>query len=258
MNAPGALSVAQPYLSNAGQSTVANIGQYMNPYTDAVVNRIAELGQRNLSENLMPAITSKFINAGQLGYGPHAGGAVAPSGMMTDTARALRDTNADILAQQTAALQSGYNTAAGLSAADLARQGQLAGTAGNLATNQATTGLNAAQQMGALGASAQQLGLTGATAVGGVGATQQAQAQKNIDTAYQDFLAQKGYTQEQINNMLSTFKGVQGAVPAATQEYGIQPANVATQYAPSTAATIAGALTGGADLLSKLKSTGVI
>ena len=39
-NAPGALETAQPYLGAAGQTSVANIGQYMNPYTDAVVNAL--------------------------------------------------------------------------------------------------------------------------------------------------------------------------------------------------------------------------
>lgn len=249
---PGALTTAQPYLQNAGQSTVANIGQYMNPYNEAVTNRIAELGQRNLSENLMPAITSKFIQAGQLGYGPR-GGSSAPSGMLTDTARALRDVNADILAQQVKALQSGYSEAAGLSATDLARQAQLAGTAGNLANTQTGTALSAAQQMAEMGGLAQKYGLTGAEAVTGVGATQQAQGQKNLDLAYQDFLQQKGYSQEQINNMLQTLKGVQGAVPTATQEEGLVPTGQQAQYQPSTAETIAGTLTGLAGLLNVFK-----
>ena len=108
------INAAQPYLQQAGQSSVANIGQYMNPYNDAVTNRIGELGTRNLTENLLPAIEGRYIQAGQLGYGGRGGLGGTPSGMMTDTARTLRDVNADILAQQTAALQSGYTQAAGL------------------------------------------------------------------------------------------------------------------------------------------------
>jgi hypothetical protein len=76
----------------------------MNPYNDAVTNRIGELGTRNLTENLLPAIEGRYIQAGQLGYGGRGGLGGTPSGMMTDTARTLRDVNADILAQQTAAL----------------------------------------------------------------------------------------------------------------------------------------------------------
>ena len=226
----------------------------MNPYTEQVVNRIGELGARNLSETLMPAITSKYINAGQLGYGPR-GGSGTPSGMMTDTARALRDTNADILAAQSAALQSGYNTAQQTAQTDLSRLGQIGQTAGTLANTQIGQQLTGAGQLGALGQSAQQLGLTGAGALGSVGAMQQGQAQKSLDTAYQDFLRQQGYPQEQINNMLTTMKAVQGALPSATTKEGIEATN---PVQPSTAATIGGALTGGAALLSALKTAKII
>jgi hypothetical protein len=144
------MNAAQPYLSAAGQSSVANIGQYMNPYNDAVTNRIGELGARNLSENLLPQIEGRYIQAGQLGYGGRDGMGT-PSGMMTDTARALRDVNADILAQQTAALQSGYTQAAGLAGTDLGRQSQLAQTAGSLGTQQQGALAQAGAQMADIG-----------------------------------------------------------------------------------------------------------
>jgi hypothetical protein len=382
---------------------VSNIGQYMNPYMESVVNRIGELGTRNLSENIMPQIEGRYIQAGQLGYGGR-GGAGTPSGMMTDTARAVRDTSADILGQQTAALQSGYTQAAGLSAADLARQGQLASTAGNLAqaqqqalsnigqqqanigaqmgnltqgqqsailaaagqqagigtqlgnlaqgqqqalsnigqqqanigaqmgnltqgqqsailaaagqqagigtqlgnlaqgqqqalTNIGTQQANIGAQMGnltqgqqsallaaagqqanigtqsgnlaqtqqqqqlaasgalsGLAGQAQGLGLTGAGALGAVGAQQQQQGQRSLDVAYQDFLRQQGYPQEQINNMLNTFKGVATGVPSATQEQGISPSGVKQEYPASTASQIGGTLT---TLAGILKDVGV-
>jgi hypothetical protein len=145
------MNAAQPYLSAAGQSSVANIGQYMNPYNDAVTNRIGELGARNLSENLLPQIEGRYIQAGQLGYGGRGGLGGTPSGMMTDTARALRDVNADILAQQTAALQSGYTQAAGLAGTDLGRQSQLAQTAGSLGTQQQGALAQAGAQMADIG-----------------------------------------------------------------------------------------------------------
>jgi hypothetical protein len=274
--------------------------------------------------------------------------------MMTDTARAVRDTSADILGQQTAALQSGYTQAAGLSAADLARQGQLASTAGNLAqaqqqalsnigqqqanigaqmgnltqgqqsailaaagqqagigtqlgnlaqgqqqalTNIGTQQANIGAQMGnltqgqqsallaaagqqanigtqsgnlaqtqqqqqlaasgalsGLAGQAQGLGLTGAGALGAVGAQQQQQGQRSLDVAYQDFLRQQGYPQEQINNMLNTFKGVATGVPSATQEQGISPSGVKQEYPASTASQIGGTLT---TLAGILKDVGV-
>ena len=289
------INAAQPYLQQAGQSSVANIGQYMNPYNDAVTNRIGELGTRNLTENLLPAIEGRYIQAGQLGYGGRGGLGGTPSGMMTDTARTLRDVNADILAQQTAALQSGYTQAAGLAGTDLARQSQLAQTAGGLGTQQQgalaqagqqmanigqtygtltgaqqraisdigtsagtfagqdiTRSLQGAQQLAGLGEDAQRLGLTGAGALGGVGALEQQQGQKNLDVAYQDFLRQQGYPQEQINNMLKTFQGTASGVPSATQEYGISPAGVKQEYS-SIGKDIASALTAAAGIVGSLK-----
>ena len=144
------MNAAQPYLSAAGQTSVSNIGQYMNPYNEAVTNRIGELGLRNLTESIMPQIEGRYIQAGQLGYGGRDGMGT-PSGMMTDTARAVRDTSADILARQTAALQAGYSEAAGLAGTDLGRQLQLAQTAGNLGTQQQGALARAGDQMANIG-----------------------------------------------------------------------------------------------------------
>lgn len=337
--AASGLNTAAPYLQQAAQTVPGVVGQYMNPYTENVVNRIGELGVRNLQENIMPGIEGRYIAAGQLGYGGRQPGSGTPSGMMTDVARAVRDTSADVLAKQSEALRSGYGEAQAAAQADLARQAQLAGTAGQLGTQQqqalleaagqqaavgsqfgsltaqqqkaladigaqfgslagqqqqgalsaaqqfaglgtAASGLTqkqqellaslgqtagglayqqtgqqlaGAEQLAGLGARAQQLGLTGAGALQQVGATQQGQAQKNLDLAYADFLRQQGYPQEQINNMLQTLGGIKGAVPAATMEEGIVPLGYQPKSEPGTAATIGGALTGLAGLLKEFK-----
>lgn len=257
---------AQPFLSAAGQNAT-NVSAYMNPYTDQVVNRIGDLGARTLQEKLLPAITDRYISAGQL----QGGLAGNPSGMQTDTARALRDTMEGITAQQAQALQSGYGQAQGAMQTDLARQAGLAGTMGNLvqgdqgalsAIGSAVGGLGGADisrrmqgadQQAGLAAQAQQLGLTGAGALAGVGQQQQSLNQRNLDTAYEDFLRQRGYPQEQINSALSTFKGIAQGVPTATQESGIVPTGQAQQYQPSTAAQIGSVLTGIGGLASMLK-----
>jgi hypothetical protein len=251
-NAPGALSTAQPFLTQAGQTSVSNIGQYMNPYNEAVVNRIADLGTRNLTENIMPEIEGRYIKAGQLGFGGRGGLGGTPSGMMTDTSRAVRDVSADILAQQTKALQSGYTEAAGLAGTDLNRFGNLASTAGNLAQTQQEQQLAASGALSNLGARAQDLGLAGAGALSDVGALEQQQGQKNLDVAYADFLRQQGYPQEQINNMISTFKGVATGIPQAETQYGISPSSVKQEYT-STGQDISSALTAAAGLIGKIK-----
>lgn len=251
MAAPGALSVAQPYLAQAGQTAPGVVQQYMNPYQEAVVNRIADLGVRNLQENIMPGIEGRYIAAGQLGFGGRQPGSGTPSGMMTDTARAVRDVSADILGKQSEALQAGYTGALGAAQTDLSRMGSLAQTAGGLGYQQTGQQLAGAQQLAGMGAQAQELGLAGAGALGQVGAAQQGQAQKNLDLAYADFLRQQGYPQEQINNMLQTLGGVRGAVPAATKEEGIVPLGYQPEYGPSTAESIAGGIAGVAGLLKK-------
>lgn len=255
-NAPGALNVAQPYLTQAGQTSVSNIGSYMNPYNDAVTKRIAEMGTRNLTENIMPQIEGRYIQAGQLGFGGRSG-AGTPSGMMTDTSRAVRDVSADILAEQTKALQSGYSEAAGLAGTDLSRFGTLANTAGNLADTQQRGQLAASSALSNLGEQAQTLGLTGAGALGNVGALQQQQGQKNLDVAYGDFLRQQGYEQEQIDNMLKTFQGVAGGVPQADTTYGVSPSSVEQKYPASTASNVAGGLSATAALIKELRDAGV-
>lgn len=251
--APGGVGAAQPWMDRAGQSGVAHVQDYMNPYNDAVTNRIAELGTRNLTDNIMPGITSKFINAGQLGFGPQ-NGASAPTGMMTDTARAVRDTSNDILGQQNTALQQGYNSATALAQNDLSRYQSIGTTMGSLGQQQQQTQLAGAAQEADIAGLQQKYGLTGADAMMTAGKVQQGQTQQNLDVGYQDSLRQQGWSQEQINNALNTFKGVQGAVPTATTEQGISPTNQQAQYSPSTASTVAGT---GLALVSALKDLGV-
>ncbi len=255
--APGALETAQPYLDAAGRSSVADIGQYMNPYTDAVVNRIGELGTRNLMENIMPQLEGRYIQSGQLGFGGR-GGASTPTGMMTDTARAVRDTSADILAQQTAALRGGYSEAAGLSSADLARRAGLASTAGGLASTDVSNQLATSGALSNLASEEQRLGLTGAGAVGAVGAQQQQQGQRSLDVAQEDFLRQQDYPQEQIDQMLKTFAGVATGIPTATTEQGISPSGVKQEYPASTGAQIGSVLTGAGGVIAELKAAGLI
>jgi hypothetical protein len=251
INAPGGLGAAQPYLGAAGQTSVANINQYMNPYTNTVVNRIGELGQRNLTENLLPAVEGRYIQAGQLGYGARNGVGGTPSGMMTDTARALRDTNADILGQQAEALRAGYGEAATLASGDLTRQAGLASTAGTLGGQDLSRQLTGAGQLGDLGAQAQTLGLAGAGALGQVGTAIENKAQKNIDVAIADQMRQQGYPQEQINAMLQTFGGVKAGVPTASKEQGIVPLGYQEKLEPSTAETVGGSLSTLFGLLDK-------
>lgn len=222
--APGALTAANPYFQAGANTSVSNIGAYMNPYTENVVSRIAELGGRNLSENLMPAIEGRYIGAGQLGGATRGGGlSGAPSGMLTDTARAVRDTNADILGKQYEALSSGYSGALTAAGNDLNRFANIGSNVAGAASAEMRDRLAAGNHFSDLAALQQSLGLTGANAVTGVGEAERAMNQQNLDAARADWMRQQGYPQEQIDKALATLRGVFPGVPTSQSEEGIVP-----------------------------------
>lgn len=146
-------SLAAPYMQQAGQLSsqgaqtgLGGIQEYMNPYQEQVVSRIGELGARNLRENLLPNIQDRAIQAGTFG-GSRSGEAIG---------KALRDTQESTLAQQAAALQSGYTQAGSQLQADRARQLQAAQQQAGF--GQATAGMSAAdaqRQLAAAGQTAQ-------------------------------------------------------------------------------------------------------
>jgi len=164
----------QPYLNTASQTVPQAIGQYMSPYTDSVVNRIAQLGQRNLTENLLPQVNSTFTGAGQFG-----------STRSSDfTNQAVRNANESILGQQASALESGYQNAGQMALQDLTRQASL-------------------------GQLQQQLGYQDASMMDTMGQQQQAQMQKNMDLANQDYTNQLNYPKQQLSFLSDIIRGQQ-------------------------------------------------
>jgi hypothetical protein len=182
----------QPYLDTASQTLPQAVDQYMSPYIGGVTNEIARLGQRNLSENLLPQVNQTFTGAGQFGGTRNA----------EFTNRAVRDANESILGQQSQAMQTGFQNAMQNANADLSRQAQL----GQLT-----------QQLGA-----QDVGL-----LESAGMAQQGQQQKAMDLAYQDFLQQRDYQKNQLSFLSDIIRGMpvsqtgyatQSAVPSSTAQ----------------------------------------
>ena len=131
--------------------------------------------------------------------------------------------------------------------------GQGYNTAFTNAQNQYNQNLqNQLQGYGLLGTAGAQLGQLGQTQYGqqmGInqlqnqyGAQQQAQTQRGLDTAYQDFLTQKNYPYQQLSYMANLVRGTPMGMNTQSQVY---------QAPPTTAQTI-GALGAGAIGLSKL------
>jgi len=203
----------------ANTTSVGNINQYMNPYTENVVNRIAQLGQRNLNEVLLPGISDQFIGAGQFGS----------SRMGEFGNRALRDTQEAILGQQGEALQQGYSQALTASAADMARQ------------------QGALQQAAQMTQQQQALSAADAAALQSIGEAQRTQQQLGFDTAYQDFLRQQQWPQQNVAFMSDILRGLPSFATASTQTgTGTQ-----TNFAPSPLSTIASLLAGYKGLTSQ-------
>ena len=234
--APTGLSAASPFLAAASGKTPDQIAAYMNPYSDAVVNRIATLGARNLKENILPQISDNFVSSGQWGS--------QRQGELSD--RALRDTQEAILAQQAQALEQGYTTAGQQYATDAARQAGLAGTAGGLGTAQQQALQGAAAGLGSLGSTAGNLttaegnlGLGAASGIQGIGASNIQASQADLARQIQAAtgLNTSGMTVAQMAQMVAQLQqaSAQGLTGAAAADAANKiSAGIANQNLAST------------------------
>jgi len=193
-----ALSAANPYLTAASQSAASGIGQYTSPYQQSVLDVIAKQGARNLSENLLPAVSDQFIKAGQFG-----GTRMGEFG-----SRALRDTQESVLNQQAQAAQQGYGQALSASQADLARQAQLAGTVGSISGADLSRVLQGAGQY-------QNLAQTAGSLTG--------QQQQNLTNLGQT----SGQLTGQQMSQLSNLGQMQTSAGQAQQQFGLSAAQAA-------------------------------
>lgn len=199
-----ALQAANPYLQAAGQTSASQVGQYMSPYQTGVMDVIAKQGARNLTENILPGVSDAFIKAGQFGS----------SRMGEMGSRALRDTQEAILGQQAQAAQQGYTQALDAAQADLARQGQLAGTVGSISGADLSRILQGGSQYGQLGQMQTQAG--------------QQQQQFGLNASQAAQAAQADDYRRQMSALSQT-------AAMAQQEQGMRAADVAALETAGTA-----------------------
>lgn len=205
-----AMNLGQQYLTTAGGGfNQTEFDKYLNPYTENVNSRIAQLGQRNLTENLLPGVNQTFTGAGQFGGSRHA----------DFTARAVRDANESILGQQAQTM---------LNAQNAAMQGYQQG--------QQITGASG-QQLGALGQAVQGAGIKDAAALQAIGQEQQALQQKSLDTAYQDFLTQRDWDLNRAQFLNQQIRGFNP--PTSTASTSSQPGDYRS-YSPSPLSQLVG------------------
>lgn len=238
------LSTAQPYIQQASTTSPQDIEQFMNPYNQAVTGQIAKLGARNLTENLLPGVSDSFIRAGQFG-----------SGRMGEFgSRALRDTQESILNQQSQALQSGYGQAVGAAQQEAARQAQLASLTGGLTQQQqqllASLGSQAGQltqsdlsrqqsalsQMASMAQQGQAMGAADTAALEAAGQAQQAQQQKELESQYQQFQLAQQYPKTQLDWLNAQIRGMAPSVPVTQTATG---QTTGATYSPSPLSQLA-------------------
>ena len=203
-----ASSAAQPFNQQV-------FDQFKSPYIEGVVDRIGDLGARNLNEKLLPGINNTFTGGGAFGGDRWA----------DFTGRAVRDTNESVLGQQAIALQQAQDSAMGAYNTAMGRQ------------------LTAGQQLGALGQVQQQMGLTDAASLGAIGQQQQQLNQQGLDYGYQQFQEQRDYPKANLGYLNALLRGME--VPTTSTQTTTGPGN---NFQPSPLAQLAGSVTGAASL----------
>lgn len=129
---------------------------------------------------------------------------------------------------------------------------ELAGRTGQLYGQDTDAQLRAANQLASMAQQRQQQELTGAGALQQIGALQQAQTQRNLDLAVQDFERQFAYPQQQIGALTQTLGAVAPAVPKGTLVQGYGSPGQDQQFKPSALAQIGSTATGIAALVKAL------
>lgn len=214
------VSAERPILEQAGNQVMQgmrpfheNAAQYMNPYQQHVVRQIAEEGNRNFTENVLPALEAKFVRLGQHGGSRHADLSL----------RAARDLQHEIMNRQQQALAQGYQQAGQMYNAQQARQLEGAGQLGNIA---------AAQQGSRL---------ADISALENIGRYRQQQQQATADVRYQNWLREQEHPMYRMQQQASMMQGMPGQ--GINQSYYQTPAtpamNVIGQLGP-----LAGAIWG--------------
>jgi hypothetical protein len=183
-----------------------NYQPYMNPYQQAVVRQLAEEGNRNFTESILPALEARFLRLGQHGGSKHADLSL----------RAARDFQRELLARQQQALASGYQQA------------------GQMYNAQQLRELEGANQMSNLATTRQGNRFSDIAALEAIGKYKQQQDQSILDTQYQEWLRQRDDPQQRLAFQAAMMHGMpsQGVNQAYFQTPAAPQMNMAGQFGP--------------------------
>lgn len=191
------LAASQPYFDQGTASSAGLIDNYMNPYQERVLDQIAKRGQRNLEENLLPALTSKAVSMNRFGGGRY-----------DELARKLaRDVNENVLGQQAGYLSQGYDKALSAAQNEQIRNLQAGQVTGILGQTDATRQAQTAQALQDSANRQQQQRMAAAQNLNVSGAGQQAQQQTGMNLAYQQSQEKQNYPKQQLSDLNALMRG---------------------------------------------------
>jgi hypothetical protein len=217
--AQSAVQAASPYMNTAGGKWTDNYQDYMNPYTQNVLDRQEALATRTLNEKFLPGLKAAFVGNGQFGS----------TKMLEQGLQGTRDISEGLEQQRLATLNDAYNNGANIFAADAGRASEVARTAGDLAETDANIGLATGEAQARLGEFDALQKLRDNASLESIGEKQQNQGQQSLNLAYSDFQNQRDYPKEQINWMHNLARGLPFNSTTTAQQTGPYSGT----YAPS-------------------------
>lgn len=170
---------------------------YMDPYARDVTNIAIRDAQTRFDEQAAGA-RMQAARAGAYGGSRQA---------IVEAAR-QRDLDQNLGDMSLKGLQQAWQSGIGAFGADQARDLQAAGMNIGQAQYADQSAAQRAQALAALYGQQQQLGLQGAQAMMGVGNQEQAQAQRELDVGYQDFVNQRDYERQNLAFLNSIIRGM--------------------------------------------------
>lgn len=187
---PGYADAARYFRPGQDEFNMGRANEYMNPYVHHVYDRIAEEGNRNFNENILPSLEARFVNLGTFGGSRHR-----------DLAqRAARDTQKEILSNQRLSMHQGYQQAGENFNRDRLRQ------------------LEAGQRLGALQGQRQASAALETGQLGMQGAQQQAREDQRLQHEYGAAFNQHNQGQERLSQHISNLQGM--PLANLSQQYG--------------------------------------
>tara|TARA_R110000868_G_scaffold248910_5_gene505419 strand:- start:1656 stop:2666 length:1011 start_codon:yes stop_codon:yes gene_type:complete len=205
--------------------------RYMNPYIGNVIGQAQQAAQQNFLES-QGGRASQAVKAGAFGG--------SRATIADEVARRTYDSQFQSLTADL--LDKGYSNAQAQFMADRTARDNAQQFAAKLGMEGAQFGLDAGSKMQGLGESAFGLGSKQAGMLNTYGQQQQAQQQKGLDTAYEDFANQRDYERQNVNFLTGALRGV----PVSPQSNSItyQPGGLGTSQALGLGIAGLGALNG--------------